>query len=224
LPQSLEEYSDSNELAINLVNRGYYSISDEKRLELAEEYLRRKRIIFIDRDGTIHEKAAKGEYISRVEDVKLLDETVDAMKILSTYGYSFVIITNQAGIGRRILKEEDVAKVNRYIVNLLGQRDIEIEEVVVCPHHWEENCICRKPKPYMLIETARKYNLETNKTYYIGDDIRDMQAAKSAGCIGIRIYDDRITIANETGAEVKNMKQIVNIVIDSLSLTEGIIK
>ena len=77
----------------------YHSISDPERWKLTEKYLSPKKILLIDRDGVINQKAPRGEYIDSWEKFFFIPENIQGMKILSEYGFSFIVISNQAGIG-----------------------------------------------------------------------------------------------------------------------------
>jgi len=160
----------------------YYSVSDTERLKLTEAYLKPKKILLIDRDGVINRKAPRGEYVDSWEGFSFLPENVDGMKALSRAGYSFIVISNQAGIARGMVTAEAVAAINARMKNALEEQGISILDIFVCPHHWEEKCLCRKPSPGLFFEASRKWLFRLDKTYFIGDDPRDCQAAYQAGC------------------------------------------
>jgi histidinol-phosphate phosphatase family protein len=160
----------------------YYSISDPERWRRAEDYLRPKKILLIDRDGVINRKAARGEYITRWEDFVWVPESRHAMIDLAQGGFRFVVITNQAGIARKALQPDEVERIHRNMTEALANDGVEILDVYVCPHHWDDGCDCRKPKPGMLHQASRDHLFRLDHTVFIGDDERDAQAARSAGC------------------------------------------
>jgi histidinol-phosphate phosphatase family protein len=160
----------------------YYSISDPERLKLTEKYLCGKPIILIDRDGVINVKAPKAEYITRPEDFVPIPETLKAMKALASQGFQFVIISNQAGVGRGVFTQQQLDNVNNKLRSIMSKEEISILDIYTCIHSWNDGCECRKPKPGMLIDAAIKYQLRLDKTLFIGDDVRDVQAAINAGC------------------------------------------
>jgi histidinol-phosphate phosphatase family protein len=165
-----------------IVNDAYHSVSDPKRLELTREYLKPKKILLIDRDGVINEKAPKGEYIGRWSDFIFISDTVEGLKELSQEGFDFIIISNQAGIGRGVLSAASVDEINDRMKKYLEEQNIPIMGVYVCPHHWEDNCGCRKPAPGMFFQAAKEFSLRMDRCLYVGDDERDCQAAANAGC------------------------------------------
>jgi len=93
-------------------HEGYQSISDPARLERTRKYFQPKKIILIDRDGVINKKAPRGEYVSSWDEFDFIPETLEGMRSLSKKGYEFIIISNQAGIGRGVLARECVDNVN----------------------------------------------------------------------------------------------------------------
>lgn len=160
----------------------YYSISDIKRLKLTEDYLKPKKILLVDRDGVINKKAPRGEYITSWKDFYFIKDNVEGLEELSRSGYSFIIISNQAGIARGAVSAEDVDDINQKMKTALEKINIRILGIYVCPHHWEDKCFCRKPEPGLFFQASRDFMFRLDKTYYIGDDSRDCQAAYRAGC------------------------------------------
>jgi len=183
----LEKMSNDKQIVTSIQHNSYYSISDSRRWQLAEEYLKPKKIILIDRDGVINHKANRGEYINKWGGFKFIEDTVEAMKYLSQKGFEFIVLTNQAGIARGIIKDEDINFIHEKMKNYLYQLDINILDVYVCPHHWDDNCFCRKPNPGMFFEASKDYKFRLDQTLFIGDDPRDCQAAEKAGSKSIFI-------------------------------------
>jgi D-glycero-D-manno-heptose 1,7-bisphosphate phosphatase len=178
----------------------YHSISDHDRLRLMESYLAAKRVLLIDRDGTINQRAPKGEYVTAWEHFHWIDDTVDAMAALARRGFSFVIISNQAGIARGMQDPAMVDDINRRMVAALAARGIPVLGVYVCPHHWDDGCECRKPAPGLFFRASREHLLRMDRTAYVGDDVRDCQAAFNAGCLSIMVGPER---HHETGTDAR---------------------
>jgi histidinol-phosphate phosphatase family protein len=165
----------------------YHSISDPKRWSIAEKYLNPKKIILIDRDGVINKKAQRGEYISSWNTFDWISDTRIAMKLLALKGFKFIVITNQAGIARGIVKPNELEKIHMNMKKELLIDGIEILDIYTCPHHWDEDCFCRKPNPGMLLNASKDWLLRLDKTLFIGDDYRDCIASYNAGCKSILI-------------------------------------
>lgn len=169
----------------------YYSVSDKDRMKLTEKYLKPKKILLIDRDGVINSKSKKGRYLNYWKDFSFIKRTVKSMKKLSSLGYSFIVITNQAGVARGYTKIQELKNIHKNMINYFDQRGIKILKVYVCTHGWNENCNCRKPKPGMLFRASSEFLFRLDQTFFIGDDERDMHAAITAGCTGILWKDKK---------------------------------
>ena len=180
-----------------VIKEPYYSISDIDRLELMREYLKPKKIILIDRDGVINVKAPKGQYIESWDDFKWISDTVDSMKQLSRDGFSFIVITNQAGVARGMVSKEELTRIHMLMAEKLKNEGVKVLGIYVCPHHWDDDCECRKPKPGLFNKVAEDHLLRMDKTLYIGDDIRDCQASYRAGCGSVFIRNNRKSEAVE---------------------------
>lgn len=183
----LEKLVKNKQIAGLIVNDPYHSISDESRLKLMRKYLAPKKIILIDRDGVINKKASKGEYIRTFKEFEWIEDTVQSMMHLANQGFSFIIVTNQAGIARGMVSEKELINMHKLMVTELDSKGIKIHDIFVCPHHWNENCNCRKPKAGLFLQISKKYMLRMDTTLYIGDDIRDAEAAYNAGCGSVLI-------------------------------------
>jgi len=163
----------------------YHSISDPVRWKKTEHYLQNKKIILIDRDGVINKKAPRGEYISCWEDFQWIEDTRSALKTLANNGFKFVVISNQAGINRGMIDPDELERIHVNLIQQCKIDGIDILSIHVCPHHWDEDCDCRKPKPGMFYDASKQWFLRLDKTLFIGDDPRDCQAAFNAGCASV---------------------------------------
>ena len=191
----------------------YHSISDPKRWKRTEEYLYPKKIILIDRDGVINNKAPRGEHISRWEDFEWIQGTREAMKHLAQEGFQFIVISNQAGIARGMVELDELDRIHQNMKDELQKDNIEILDIYVCPHHWDEGCFCRKPNPGMLFQASKDHLFRLDKTLLIGDDTRDCQTAEKAGCGSIFIGKE---------AELKNLTKEEQPIYSSPSMLSSI--
>jgi histidinol-phosphate phosphatase family protein len=178
LPQLIE----NGQLSGYLTDHRYYSIGSIERLSRMEKFLLPKKIIFLDRDGVINKKAPKSEYIKSWDEFTFLPGSIEAMTLLTRHNYKIFIITNQAGIQRRIMTEQNLRDIHMDLERELEKHNIKIEGIYYCPHGWNEGCECRKPKSGMLFQAAREHDLDLSTSTFIGDDERDMQAGNAAGC------------------------------------------
>ena len=160
----------------------YYSIGSIERLPQTEKYLSDRKIIFLDRDGVINRKAPKAEYINNWSDFEFMDDAVDSLKLLSESGFEIYIITNQAGISRGKTKLDSLKKIHENMLLTLSNHGISITDVYFCPHGWNDNCECRKPKSGMLFQASYEHYFNLTDSILIGDDVRDISAGEGANC------------------------------------------
>ncbi|PYS00923.1 MAG: histidinol phosphate phosphatase [Acidobacteria bacterium] len=160
----------------------YYSVGSHERLRLTEQFLRRRRAIILDRDGVLNEKPSKAEYVTSWSSFKWLAGVQEALRLLKLSGYTIIVITNQAGIARGFMTESELIQVHERMKSELSAHRAFIDAIYYCPHGWDEGCFCRKPQPGMLFMAQRDFHLDLTRTYFIGDDIRDVEAGEAAGC------------------------------------------
>lgn len=178
----LKEFALQAKISGLVVHDPYHSVSDPARLQLMCEYLKPKRILLVDRDGTLNKKAPQGEYITNWSKFEWIPEAKQAMKDLAKEGFKYIVITNQAGIARKMIDPDDLEKIHQNMIEELAAEGVEVLKVYMSPHHWDEDSFMRKPSPGMFFQAAKEYNLRMDRCLYVGDDERDCQAAVNAGC------------------------------------------
>lgn len=198
LPGALAEAAREGALAADYLPYPYHSIGDPERLETTRQTLAPRKVLLIDRDGLINERPPRACYIESVADVRFIEANVAALSALAAEGFSFIIITNQAGIGRGVVPAESVRTVNDFIVGRLAEAGIEVIDIYQCPHQWDAGCSCRKPKPGMLTRAAREHGLYLPKIVFAGDDERDVEAGNAAGAQTLFVSDHADTDTHPT--------------------------
>ena len=173
---------ENNELSAYTTDTKYYSIGDNSRVPLTEKFFSDKKVIFLDRDGVINRKADEGDYVKNWDEFVFLPGVKESIVSLTKAGYLIFIITNQAGIYRKMMSLNDLETINNNMINELNKKGAKIIKIYFCPHGWDEGCDCRKPNPGMLINAADEFNLDLRKCILIGDDVRDIQAGEAVGC------------------------------------------
>jgi D-glycero-D-manno-heptose 1,7-bisphosphate phosphatase len=136
------------------------------------------RAVFLDRDGTIMEDS---NYVGDVERVILIPGAAEALKQLQDAGYKLFIVTNQSGVGRGYFTREAVEAIHAHLDEYFARAGVHFDRYYVCPHHPEDNCDCRKPKPKFLLDAAVEYGLDLSRSFMIGDRPSDIQAGVNAG-------------------------------------------
>ncbi len=139
--------------------------------------------VFLDRDGTINEDPG---YLGDPEKVKLYPGTGEALfKLKNNLNFKLIVISNQSGIARGILTDNMVNEVNKKINQLLSEKNTSIDAFYYCPAHpdynTEEECSCRKPSPDLVYKAAEDFNIDLKKSYFIGDNISDIECGINAG-------------------------------------------
>jgi len=138
---------------------------------------------FFDRDGTLNND---GGYVHKVEDFKLIDGVIDALKLLKD-DFKFFIVTNQSGVGRGYYTIYDVNKFNDTMLEEFTKNGIKIEKIYICPHTPEDNCDCRKPSIKFIKDAEKEFNTDIKNSWVIGDHSWDVKTGINAGCNSIYV-------------------------------------
>lgn len=157
-----------------------------------------QKAVFLDRDGTIN--VYKG-FIRSAEELELIEDAAQAIKRLNESRYLVIVVTNQPVIARGECTYEQLDEIHAKMETLLGMEGAYIDDLFFCPHHPDKGfegeipelkfaCECRKPKPGLFYEAAKKYNIDISRSYMIGDDLRDIEAGEAAGCRASYKIDD----------------------------------
>lgn len=136
------------------------------------------RAVFLDRDGVLMEDAS---YVGQIERVTLIPGAAEALRRLRAAGYRLLVVTNQSGVGRGYFTREAVDQIHAHLDEQFARVGVGIDRYYVCPHHPEDNCDCRKPRPKFLQAAAREYGLDLARSFMVGDRTSDLQAGHNAG-------------------------------------------
>ena len=137
------------------------------------------KLIILDRDGVIN--VDSDQFIKSPEEWKPIAGSLQAIARLNQAGYRVVVASNQSGIGRGLFDMATLNAINDKMYTALAQVGGRIDALFYCPHPAEANCFCRKPKPGMFDDIARRFNTSLAGIPSIGDSLRDMQASAAAG-------------------------------------------
>lgn len=171
------------------------------------------KTIFLDRDGVINKEV---NYLNKVEDFEFIDEVFKTCLYLRSLGFEIIVITNQSGIARGYYSINDFKSLNNWMIDQFKLNNIEILDVLFCPHSPESNCKCRKPKPGMFFEAKNKYNINMYNSWMIGDRERDITAASSAGI--------KNTILVRSGHKNDECNSKAKYILDSIKDVKNVIK
>ena len=197
--------TDRKQVSAVVVATGYSSISDSVRLASTEVYLKHHKILLLDRDGTLNVKPQRGEYVNSMDEFNWIESSRDALRVLSERGFSFIIISNQAGVATGATKFEDLNKINEYVRAEFLNLGLRLLEIYVCTDHWNSESVFRKPNPGMFFTAAINHKFRLDHSIYVGDDIRDAVAAKNAGCKCVLISPGELI--EDAGVRVESIGQ-----------------
>lgn len=137
------------------------------------------KYIILDRDGVINHD--RDDYVKSAAEWVPIDGSLEAMARLNHAGYGLVVATNQSGVGRGLFDMATLSAMHEKMHRLLAQVGGKVDAIFFCPHAPEDGCDCRKPKPGMYLDIARRFNLKLEQVVVIGDSLRDLQAAIEVG-------------------------------------------
>jgi D-glycero-D-manno-heptose 1,7-bisphosphate phosphatase len=137
------------------------------------------RMVILDRDGVINEDS--DDYIKSAEEWVPIKGSLEAISRLKKAGCLVTVVSNQSGLARGLFDQAALDSMHDKMSSLLAQRGVELDGIYYCPHGPNENCLCRKPKPGLLLEIAKTFDINLKDTWYVGDKMTDVQAAKMAG-------------------------------------------
>jgi D-glycero-D-manno-heptose 1,7-bisphosphate phosphatase len=138
-----------------------------------------KKAVFLDRDGTLNEDPG---YLHDASQLKLLPKVVPALNLLRDHGFLLVVVSNQSGVRRGLIREGALEEIHERLNELLGPPRPMIEHFKLCIHRPEDSCDCRKPKPKLLLDAASELGIDLGRSFMVGDKFSDLVAGKSAGC------------------------------------------
>ena len=172
----------------------------------------KQKAIFLDRDGTINKYVG---FLRDINEFELIDGVSKAIKMINQSGYLAIVVTNQPVIARGEVSWEELHEIHKKMETLLGKDGAYIDGMYICPHHpdkgfegerqeYKFDCDCRKPKPGLLLQAAKDYNIDLNDSYMIGDSERDVDAGNAAGC-----KDSILIETNKQGALLDTVKKII---------------
>lgn len=189
------------QLAAFETDHRYYSVGGLHRLPLTEVFLARRPAIILDRDGVLNRRPPRAQYVRTPAEFEWLPGAREALRRLTEAGHRILVVTNQAGVARGALAAADLQAIHCRMSEEARDAGGWIDAVYHCPHDWDAGCACRKPKPGLLYQAQRDFNLDLTRTLFVGDDERDAQAAEAADCRFMLVAEGH-TLLDITRAEV----------------------
>lgn len=150
------------------------------------------KAVFLDRDGVINQAVVKnGKPFppSSLAEVKIIDGVVEALVSLRQAGFLLIVVTNQPDIARGSIAHAAVEEINNFL-----KKKLLLDDVFMCAHDDKDQCDCRKPLPGLLLQAAKKYDIDLKRSFMVGDRWKDVEAGRRAGCKTVWIdleYDEK---------------------------------
>lgn len=169
----------------------YYEV--EKDLQTGKVKARnlknKQKAIFLDRDGTINKYVG---FLTKPEQFELLPGVAEAIKMINKSGYLAIVVTNQPVIARGDCTWEELLQIHDKMETELGKEGAFLDAIYICPHHKDKgfegerpeykfDCECRKPKPGLLLQAAKDFNIDLSQSIMIGDSDNDVEAGRKVG-------------------------------------------
>ena len=139
----------------------------------------------MDRDGTLTRQRA--DYIKTPEELELLPGISRPLSLIRENGYLLVVVTNQSAVGRGLTTEHQIDEIHRKMFLEIEKLGSTVDAVYYCPHRPEEGCSCRKPEPGLILRATRDLGIDLGKSWMVGDKDIDLEAARRAGCRGVKV-------------------------------------
>jgi D-glycero-D-manno-heptose 1,7-bisphosphate phosphatase len=163
------------------------------------------RLVIVDRDGVINEDSP--DYVRSVDDLRVIDGSLEGLGLLTQAGFSIAVATNQSGIARGFFDVDTLNRMHGALCARAASVGARIDAFAFCPHGPADRCACRKPAAGLLITLARRFSVGLESTPFIGDSLRDLEAASTAGAIPILVRTGNgVATANALSGSLKAVR------------------
>ena len=141
---------------------------------------RKRPAVFLDRDGVVCENRA--DYVKSWSEFTFVPGSIEAIASLALARIPVFIVTNQSAVGRGLLSRRELDKMHERMVDVLQGAGGAVESILVCPHHPDDGCDCRKPEPGLLLDAEKRFGIDLSRSFLVGDAGSDIIAGARAGC------------------------------------------
>jgi len=175
----------------------------------------RNKAVFLDRDGVLNQavvRNGKPYPPANAAELVLAPDAKAALRELKAQGFLLLVVTNQPDVAKGITTRATVEEINQKLAS-----ELPVDDVFVCYHQDKDQCDCRKPRPGMILEGARKHNVDLAESFMVGDRWRDVEAGQNAGCRAVFIdggYEEQQP-ARPADARVHSLKEAADWILEA---------
>jgi histidinol-phosphate phosphatase family protein len=157
-----------------------------------------QKTVFIDRDGVINRRRVS-DWVKSWQEFEMLDGVPEALKLLGEAGFRIILITNQRCLALNLITRPQLDDIHNEMNNkLIEEGAVGFDDIFVCPHDRHDGCDCRKPKPGMFFQAAKKYpDIIISECFMFGDSDSDEGASIAAGCANFYKIDENNSLLDK---------------------------
>jgi len=173
-----------------------------------------QRNLLLDRDGTI---CHRRHYLTRPDQVTLIDGVGESLRSACARGLQIFVITNQSAVGRGLLSQSGLDRINERLIQLLERYDVHLSDIASCPHIPEDRCACRKPRVGLFRQLQKDHGITPESSVMVGDAATDEAAARAWGCRFVGIRGDLYLPTSPKALSRDSAKAAIRLAVDLLS-------
>jgi len=174
------------------------------------------RCVFLDRDGVVvipHFRDGRSFAPRRLEDLHIYPEARESLPRLKDAGFMVAVVSNQPDVGNGLIEQSVLSAMHDLLV-----RTLPIDAIKICTHRQDEICACRKPKPGMILELAREFDVDLTGSFMVGDRNSDVEAGLAAGCVPVFIDHDYSELGPDSRTRrVRSIAEAVDFILETVS-------
>lgn len=171
------------------------------------------KALFLDRDGIINIDPPDGDYVMKDEDFVFQEGLFAPLAVLQARGFKFFVISNQRCLAKGLLSQEGLEKLHNKMRTGFADHGLRIEGIYICPHE-EGLCDCRKPKPGLIEQACKDFDIDLTSSYLLGNRERDILAGLAANVATNILFDPSGNYEDKTSDYlIHDFNQLLDIVI-----------